>query len=221
MKTMLALAAAFTLAGCATTDVSHYRAATPVLDLGGLSKGTKPSPVSDLLGVVYVQLPATVKLAEESSWWEALGPQLGIGLLVLVGAVPVGLVFGLLTGGCCRGVVFRVTQEQAPETLARLWSREMVTGVYDPRWLVAHTPQGPVRSLAFTLSRNSPSHTGELTEEEYQAIFALASGIYGTTHDYAHRTLEELRRHNIRDRNLERLLRLIQRQQANTTKEME
>jgi signal transduction histidine kinase len=72
-------------------------AAAPVLDLGGLSKGTKPSPVSDLLGVVYVQLPATVKLAEEPSWWEALGPQLGIGLLVLVGAVPVGLVFGLLS----------------------------------------------------------------------------------------------------------------------------
>ena len=46
---------------------------------------------------------------------------------------------------------------------------------------------------------------------EYRAIFDLASGIYGTTLDYAHRTLEELKRHDIRDRNLERLLRLIQR----------
>jgi signal transduction histidine kinase len=72
-------------------------AAAPVLDLSGLSKGTKPSPVSDLLGVVYVQLPATAKLAEQPSWWEALAPQLGIGLLVLAGAVPVGLVFGLLS----------------------------------------------------------------------------------------------------------------------------
>lgn len=120
-----------------------------------------------------------------------------------------GLVFGLLSGGCCRGVVFRVDREQAPATLTRLWSREMVTGVYDPRWLAAHTPQGPVRSLAFTLSRKSPSHTGELTEDEYRRIFEEATGIYGTTHDYAHRTLEELRRHDIRDRNLERLLKLI------------
>ncbi|MDB5750346.1 MAG: putative cation transport protein [Ramlibacter sp.] len=120
-----------------------------------------------------------------------------------------GLVFGLLTGGCCRGVVFRVGREHAAQTLARLWSREMVTGVYDPRWLVAHTPQGPVRSLAFTLSRKSPSHTGELTEDEYRRIFGQAAGIYGTTMDYAHRTLEELRRHDIRDRNLERLLKLI------------
>lgn len=122
-----------------------------------------------------------------------------------------GLVFGLLTGGCCRGVVFRVPRESAAGTLRQLWRREMATAVYDPRWLVAHTPEGPVRSLAFTLSRRSPSHTGELSEEEYRAIFAFASGIYGTTLDYAHRTLEELQRHNIRDRNLEKLLRLIQR----------
>ncbi|MEJ5990416.1 gamma-glutamylcyclotransferase [Ramlibacter sp. PS3R-8] len=122
-----------------------------------------------------------------------------------------GLVFGLLSGGCCRGMVFRIPREQGADTLARLWTREMSTAVYDPRWLHAQTPEGPVRALAFTLSRRSPSHTGELSEEEYRAIFALATGIYGTTFDYAHRTLEELRRHDIRDRNLEKLLRLIQR----------
>jgi cation transport protein ChaC len=121
-----------------------------------------------------------------------------------------GLVFGLLSGGCCRGVVFRIHRLHGGETLARLWSREMATAVYDPRWLQAHTPEGQVRALAFTLSRKSPNHTGELSEEEYKAIFAFATGIYGTTHDYAHRTLEELRRHDIRDRNLEKLLRLIQ-----------
>jgi signal transduction histidine kinase len=71
--------------------------AAPVLDLGGLDKGTKPSPVSDLLGLVYIQVPATAKLAEEPSWWDALTPRLGVGLLVLAGAIPVGLVFGLLS----------------------------------------------------------------------------------------------------------------------------
>ncbi len=125
-----------------------------------------------------------------------------------------GLVFGLLTGGCCRGVVFRIPQSDGAGTLTRLWGREMITAVYDPRWLTAHTPQGPVRALAFTLSRKSPSHTGELTEAQYKAIFDEAQGIYGTTLDYAHRTLEELRRHDIRDRNLERLLRLVQRPPA-------
>jgi len=121
-----------------------------------------------------------------------------------------GLVFGLLTGGCCRGMVFRVRKEHGAQILTQLWSREMATAVYDPKWLLAETTEGRVRALAFTLSRKSPSHTGELSEEEYRAIFAFASGIYGTTLDYAHRTLEELRRHDIRDRNLEKLLRLIQ-----------
>jgi signal transduction histidine kinase len=72
-------------------------AAAPVLDLSGLGKGTKPSPVSDLLGVVYVQVPATAKLGEEPNWRDALAPRLGVGLLVLAAAVPVGLVFGLLS----------------------------------------------------------------------------------------------------------------------------
>ncbi|NML44886.1 gamma-glutamylcyclotransferase [Ramlibacter sp. G-1-2-2] len=121
-----------------------------------------------------------------------------------------GLVFGLLSGGCCRGMVFRVARERGAETLAQLWGREMAMAVYDPRWLPADTGQGPVKALAFTLSRRSPSHTGELSEDEYRAIFAEATGKYGTTLDYAHRTLEELRRHDIRDRNLERLLRLIE-----------
>ena len=121
-----------------------------------------------------------------------------------------GLVFGLLTGGCCRGMVFRIPRAEGRAVLTRLWKREMVTAVYDPRWLTCHTPQGPVEALAFTLSRKSPSHTGVLSEEEYRAIFEEATGIYGTTLDYAHRTLEELQRHEIRDRNLERLLRLIQ-----------
>jgi signal transduction histidine kinase len=68
----------------------------------GLDKPEEPPPASDLLGVVYVQVPAAAKLpggpglAGESAS-RALEPRLGAGLLVLVGAVPVGLVFGLLS----------------------------------------------------------------------------------------------------------------------------
>ena len=122
-----------------------------------------------------------------------------------------GLVFGMLSGGSCRGFVFRIARHEGRAAMEQLWGREMVTAVYDPRWLTCHTPQGPVTALAFTLSRKSPSHTGVLTEEEYRAIFAEATGIYGTTLDYARRTLEELKRHNLRDRHLERLLKIIER----------
>jgi cation transport protein ChaC len=122
-----------------------------------------------------------------------------------------GLVFGLLSGGSCQGVVFRIPKASGREVLAALWAREMKLAVYDPKWLTCHTTQGPIEALAFTLSRRSPSHTGVLTAEEYRRIFTEATGIYGTTWDYAHRTFEELRRHNIRDRGLEKLLKLIQR----------
>jgi glutathione-specific gamma-glutamylcyclotransferase len=122
-----------------------------------------------------------------------------------------GLVFGMLSGGSCQGMVFRIPKAVGADVLTRLWNREMKLAIYDPRWLTCHTSHGPVQALAFTLSRKSPSHTGVLTEEEYRRIFEQATGIYGTTLEYAHRTWEELRRHNIRDRGLERILKLIQR----------
>ena len=121
-----------------------------------------------------------------------------------------GLVFGMLSGGCCHGMVFRVPRPSGEDVLRRLWAREMGMAVYDPRWLTCHTPEGPVMALAFTLSRKSPSHTGLLSEAEYRRIFAESRGKYGTTHEYAYRTHEELLRHNIRDRALERLLKLLQ-----------
>mgnify|MGYP003620213851 FL=1 len=119
-----------------------------------------------------------------------------------------GLVFGMLSGGSCRGMVFRVDHSHARQVMVNLWQREMVLGVYDPRWLNCRTPQGAVRALAFTLSRKSPSHTGVLADEEYRRIFAHASGIYGTTHENAEATHAELQRMGIHDRALSRLIAL-------------
>jgi len=121
-----------------------------------------------------------------------------------------GLVFALLPGGSCRGLVFRVPRADGADTLRRLWGREMPTGVYDPRFLRCDTPHGPVRALAFTLSRRSPNFTGTLDPAQLRHIFSNASGRYGSTLDYARLTLEHLQRHGIRDRALHRLLRLAQ-----------
>jgi len=122
-----------------------------------------------------------------------------------------GLVLGLLSGGSCRGMAFRIRRADVPGVLTRLWEREMPTGVYDPRWLACQTEAGAVTALAFTLSRRSPNHTGTLSEQDYRRIFALACGRYGTTLDYAVRTMEQLQALDIRDRHLERLLRFAPR----------
>jgi glutathione-specific gamma-glutamylcyclotransferase len=119
-----------------------------------------------------------------------------------------GLVFALLAGGSCQGVVFRIPKAQAEKALNDLWFREMPGDVYDPRWLNCATPQGNVSALAFTLSKSSPSYCGELQAQQYRKIFSLACGRYGTTLDYAQRTYESLLAEGIDDHALARLLKL-------------
>lgn len=118
-----------------------------------------------------------------------------------------GLVFALLPGGSCQGVVFRIPRGSAEAMLDSLWAREMPSAVYDPRWLPCPTPHGSVPALAFTLSRRSPAHAGELAPEQYQHIFRHARGRYGSTLDYARQTHESLREHGVADRRLHALLR--------------
>ncbi|MFG6469025.1 gamma-glutamylcyclotransferase [Roseateles sp. BYS87W] len=119
-----------------------------------------------------------------------------------------GLVLALVSGGSCRGLVYRVARHDAEAVLTALWAREMPTGVYDPKWLVCDTPHGPVRALGFTLSRRSANWCGALSDSELLHIFQHARGRYGTTLDYLLRTVDGLRAHGIRDRELERQARL-------------
>jgi cation transport protein ChaC len=117
-----------------------------------------------------------------------------------------GLVFALLSGGSCQGAALRVPQADGEAVMHRLWDREMMTGVYDPRWLHCNTANGPVRALTFTLSRKSPNFTGDLSPHQYRDIFDHARGRYGTTLDYARQTLQCLGQHGIHDPALHRLL---------------
>ncbi|GAP35723.1 gamma-glutamylcyclotransferase [Piscinibacter sakaiensis] len=119
-----------------------------------------------------------------------------------------GLVFALVSGGSCRGIVYRLDPARAEQELERLWLREMPTGVYDPRWLPCRTPQGHVAALGFTLSRASPNYTGKLGDEALLAILRDAAGRYGRTLDYVLETADGLARCGIRDREIERLVRL-------------
>lgn len=118
-----------------------------------------------------------------------------------------GLVLTLLSGGCCKGVAYRIPKAQAREDLHRLWVREMPNqGVYDPKWLTCPTPQGTIKALAFTLSRQSPNFTGELTPDQYRSIFTHSRGKFGSTLDYTRSTYDCLLAHGIRDQHLARLL---------------
>lgn len=120
-----------------------------------------------------------------------------------------GLVFGLLPGGSCKGVLFRLPQARVAAALPALWTREMPNGAYDPKWLRCRTAQGDVRALAFTLSRRSANHTGVLEQDHYRQIFAQAGGRYGSTRDYAQQTYDKLHALGIHDEALKKLLQLV------------
>ena len=117
-----------------------------------------------------------------------------------------GLVFALLPGGSCQGIAMKVSRSDVEEVLAMLWDREMPTNTYTPRWLTAHTPEGPKRALAFTLPRHHPQCTGRLSPAEYEHIFRHSQGRYGSTLDYALQTLHGLHAVGIHDAQLLRLL---------------
>ncbi len=122
-----------------------------------------------------------------------------------------GLVFALVGGGACRGLVYRLAPERAEAELERLWQREMPTGVYDPRWLACNTPAGRVHALAFTLSRRSPNYTGPVPDTEMLEILRHARGRYGSTLDYLVETARGLAGRGIRDREIDRLVALAHR----------
>ena len=119
-----------------------------------------------------------------------------------------GLVFALLPGGSCRGMAYRIPQARVEEELDRLWAREMPTGVYDPRLLTTRTPQGPVRALAFTLSRQSPACLPPLEDRALLEILRTAQGRFGTTLAYLTETALALEACGIRDREIRRLMRV-------------
>jgi cation transport protein ChaC len=122
-----------------------------------------------------------------------------------------GLVFALVAGGSCRGVVYRIARERAESELDRLWAREMPTGVYDARWLPCRTPRGVIDALAFTLSRRSPNYVPAMTDDELVHVLRGATGRYGTTLQYLLDTARSLRERGVRDREIERLLALVRR----------
>lgn len=122
-----------------------------------------------------------------------------------------GLVFALLSGGACKGMAYRIPRRQVEAELRRLWAREMITGVYDPRLLPCSTAQGPVPALAFTLSRRSASCLAPMADAQMLHVLRHARGRYGSTLEYLHETALALRRCGVHDREVERLVALAQR----------
>ena len=127
-----------------------------------------------------------------------------------------GLVLGLDRGGACRGLAFRVAQNEARGELELVWRREMVTGSYVPRWVRLYGLDLPEGSFAitFTINRKARNYVRPVSEADTARVIATAAGALGTCRDYLFETIRGLEGFGIHDRHLMQIARLVREQQA-------
>ncbi len=120
-----------------------------------------------------------------------------------------GLMLALDRGGSCHGALFRIPAQHARDELLLAWRREMFSGAYLSRWVVAETDRGPVRAVTFVVNRRYQGYAGRLPERQIAERLATATGTLGSCAAYLEQTAEALRQLGRRDRSLERLQALV------------
>ena len=117
-----------------------------------------------------------------------------------------GLMLALDNGGACRGVALRVVSEQADEELEIVWSREMLTAAYRPRWVTLRTGDRTVRAITFIVNHANDRYAGKLPAETIAHHLATAAGSLGSCADYLVNTVAHLDELSIREGPLHKLL---------------
>jgi cation transport protein ChaC len=127
-----------------------------------------------------------------------------------------GLVLGLDHGGCCRGVAYRVDPDRAGAVKDYLDSRELITGVYHARNIPITLIDGRrVEAYVYIAKRGHPQYAGVLPAEAAARLIRQGCGKGGTSRDYLASTVRHLESLGLRDRTLNRLLRLVDNREIN------
>ena len=122
-----------------------------------------------------------------------------------------GLVLGLDRGGMCHGRMFRVKPEHAKQTADALHAREMVTGVYEPRWLKLRLEGGRhAVALGYIADRKHPQYAGKLEVPEIARRIRNAIGKTGSNVEYLRNTVLHLEEMGIHECSLHRVLRQVE-----------
>ena len=116
-----------------------------------------------------------------------------------------GLVLGLDHGGCCTGVAYLLLAADVEAELRLLWRREMLLGIYRPRWLTAVDAAGPLPALGFAVLRSGPSYAGRLSDDAVVECLCRTVGKLGRGIDYLRNTIDGLDQAGITDAHLLRL----------------
>ena len=121
-----------------------------------------------------------------------------------------GLVLGLDRGGACRGRAFLVAADDGAGVCDYLHEREMISGVYEPRWVEVDTPEGRLRAAAYIADRGHEQYAGKLPEAELVRLILQGVGKAGTNIEYIENTVRHLDELGIAESALHRLLRAVE-----------
>jgi glutathione-specific gamma-glutamylcyclotransferase len=124
-----------------------------------------------------------------------------------------GLVLGLDRGGACKGMAFRVSDENRSSVIAYLRERELVTHVYLEKTLPMRLENGRrVTALTYVIDRTHEQYAGDLSESQSAEIVLSASGRSGSNPDYVMNTVAHLRHMKIHDHRMEAIVAEMERQ---------
>jgi glutathione-specific gamma-glutamylcyclotransferase len=121
-----------------------------------------------------------------------------------------GVVLGLDFGGSVDGVAFEITPGHEAEAIDRLYAREMIQNIYQPRLLNTRLRNGQtVKALAFVANRKHEGYS-HLSDDEIVNRLSCCKGNRGPNCDYAINTHTHLTQLGVRDQRLSRIVARIQ-----------
>jgi cation transport protein ChaC len=118
-----------------------------------------------------------------------------------------GLMLALEEGGSCEGIAYRLAPDQVRSELAIVWNREMLSGVYKPRWSPGKLRDGrTVTVVTFEVDTSHCQYCGDLSMERAAHHIAFAEGRRGACRDYLINTAVHARAIGIHDPYIEELM---------------
>jgi len=127
-----------------------------------------------------------------------------------------GLMVGLIEGGSCGGMAFRISRHKAATELDVLYRREMSHFVYKPLWIEAICAQTEttVNALTFVVDTSNERYAAELSQPEVIRSIATAAGPLGSNCDYLFQLVENLNKLGFKDSEIEELAQHVQEYQS-------
>lgn len=125
-----------------------------------------------------------------------------------------GLALGLVRGGACDGVAYRLAQADIASELRILWRREMLLGGYRPEWVDLTNEDGASlgSAITFIVDVECPLYVGDTSASALVQKLSAAVGGWGSSADYLFQTRDALRSMGIPDPELEFLGGLVEAQ---------